>query len=299
MVQLGGNRYGKAEIRLVHVARGAGTGGEDLLRDWNISTSLSGDLADSHLTGSNAKVLPTDSQKNKAYALARELGGDVEPEAFGIELGSFFVSSQEPISRARVSIEEYGWTPIGSTGYSFARAGDLVRTTVVHVDASAGVSVVSGLKDLTVMNTTASEFWGYPKDAYTTLPETRDRILATSVNASWRFRPSAVAGGAAGGADWGAAFSRAKSAILSTFAGTYTYSLQQMLLAIGSGLLSAVPSACEVRLALPNRHHYLADLAPFGLSNEREVYLAGDRPYGLIEGSVLADDAPDAGIAWD
>jgi urate oxidase len=64
MVRLGANQYGKAEVRLVHVARGAGPGGEDLLRDWNVSTSLSGDLADSHLTGSNAKVLPTDSQKN-------------------------------------------------------------------------------------------------------------------------------------------------------------------------------------------------------------------------------------------
>ncbi len=295
MVHLGANRYGKAEIRLVHVARGAGPGGEDLLRDWNISTSLSGELADTHLSGSNAKVLPTDSQKNKAYALAKELGGDVEPEAFGIELASYFVSSQEPISRARVSVEEYGWTPIGSTGYSFARSGDLVRTTVVHVDSHAGTRVVSGLRDLTVMNTTASEFWGYPKDAYTTLPETKDRILATSVNASWRFRPDAVAAGV----DWGTAFSLAKSAILATFAGTYTYSLQQMLYTIGAALISAVPSVCEVRLALPNKHHYLVDLTPFGLSNEREVYLAGDRPYGLIEGTVLADDAPEPGIAWD
>jgi urate oxidase len=239
-------------------------------------------------------VLPTDSQKNKAYALAKELGGDVEPEAFGIELASFFVSSQEPITRARVSVEEYGWAPIGATGYSFARSGDLVRTTVVHVDSVAGTSVVSGLKDLTVMNTTASEFWGYPKDAYTTLPETKDRILATSVNASWRFRPPAVAEGV----DWGATFAVARSTVLGTFAGTYTYSLQQMLLAIGTALIAACPSVCEVRLALPNKHHYLVDLAPFGLENEREVYLAGDRPYGLIEGTVLADDAPEAGIAW-
>jgi urate oxidase len=164
----------------------------------------------------------------------------------------------------------------------------------VHVDAAAGVSVVSGLKDLTVMNTTASEFWGYPKDSYTTLPETKDRILATSVHASWRFRPDAVAAGV----DWGMAFSLARSTILSTFAGTYTYSLQQMLLAIGEALISAVPSVCEVRLALPNKHHYLVDLAPYGLSNEREVYLAGDRPYGLIEGTVLADDAPADDLAW-
>jgi urate oxidase len=295
VVHLGANQYGKAEVRLVRVTRGAGPVGEDLLRDWNISTSLSGDLGDTHLTGSNAKVLPTDSQKNKVYALARELGGDVEPETFALELGSFFVSSQEPITRARVSVEEYGWTPIGATGYSFARSADLVRTTVAHVDSALGTSVVSGLKDLTVLNTTASEFWGYPKDAYTTLPETKDRILATSVHASWRFRPDAVAAGV----DWGAAFSLAKSTILATFARTYTYSLQQMLYAMGAALLSALPPVCEVRLALPNKHHYLVDLAPFGLSNEREVYLAGDRPYGLIEGTLLADDAPeDDGLAW-
>jgi urate oxidase len=295
VVQLGGNRYGKAEVRLVHVTRGAGPSGGDLIRDWNVSTSLSGDLADSHLTGSNAKVLPTDSQKNKVYALARELGRDVAPEAFAAELGSFFVSSQEAITRARVSVEEYGWTPVGTGGYSFARAGDLVRTTVVHVDAAAGTTVVSGLKDLVVLNTTASEFWGYPKDPYTTLQETSDRMLATSVNAAWRFRP----GAADGGTDWDAAFRAAKSAVLETFAGTYTYSLQQMLYAIGSALLDALPAACEVRLALPNKHHYLADLTPFGLANDREVYLAGDRPYGLIEGTVLADDAPEPGIAWD
>jgi urate oxidase len=295
VVQLGTNRYGKAEVRLVHVARGAGPSGEDLLRDWNVSSSLSGDLAGSHLTGSNANVYPTDSQKNKVYALAKELGGDVPPETFAMELGSFLVSSQEPITRARVAIEEYGWNAIGATGFSFARSGDLVRTTVVHVDATAGVSVVSGLKDLTVMNTTASEFWGYPKDAYTTLPETKDRILATSVNASWRFLPSA----AGPGTDWDAAFATAQGVILSTFASTYSYSLQQTLYAIGTALIEEVPSVCEARLALPNKHHYIVDLTPFGLENDREVYLAGDRPYGLIEGTVRADDAPDAGVAWD
>jgi urate oxidase len=292
MVQLGANRYGKAEVRVVRVARGAAADGGDVIRDWNVSTSLSGDLADTHLTGDNAKVLPTDSQKNKVYALAKELGA-VEPEDFALSLGTFFVSSQEPITRARISVEEYGWTPIGATGYSFARAGDLVRTTTVVVDSVLGPSVVSGIRDLVVLNTTRSEFWGYPKDPYTTLPETKDRILATSVNASWRFRPAAV-----GSADWAATFAAARSAILETFAGTYTYSLQQMLYAIGSALLTAVPGSCEARLSLPNKHHYIVDLAPFGLENDREVYLAGDRPYGLIEGTVLADDAPDPGLAW-
>jgi urate oxidase len=292
MVQLGVNRYGKAEIRMVRVGRGAGPDGSDVLRDWNVSTSLSGDLAGSHLTGDNSNVLATDSQKNKVYALAKELG-TIEPEAFALALAPFFTSSQEPISRARVSIDEYGWNPIGSTGYSFARAGDLVRTATVIHDVDAGTSLVSGIKDLIVMNTTASEFWGYPKDPYTTLPETKDRILATAVNASWRFWPDTL-----GRVDWGGAFATAKQTILETFAGTYSYSLQQMLFAMGSALIAAIPEICEVRLALPNKHHFIVDLAPFGLDNEREVYHSGDRPYGLIEGSVLADWAPDAGLAW-
>jgi urate oxidase len=291
-MRLGANRYGKAEIRVAVVARGAGPDGSDLIRDWNVSTFLSGDLADSHLTGDNAKVLPTDSQKNKVYALAKELGA-VEPEAFGRELASFFTSSQEPITRARVSIDEYAWIPIGATGYSFGRSGELVRTTTVIHDETSGTSVVSGIKDLFVMNTTASEFRGYPKDPYTTLPETKDRILATEVTASWRFRPEAIAG-----ADWGAAFVVARQTVLDTFAATYTYSLQQMLYAIGGAVLAAVPEVCEVRLALPNKHHFAVDLSPFGLENDREVYVAADRPYGLIEGTVLADDASDPGLAW-
>ena len=85
---------------------------------------------------------------------------------------------------------------------------------------------------------------------------------------------------------------------MSAFSETYSYSLQQTLFAIGERIIEAVPETCEVRLALPNRHHYLVDLAPFGLPNDNEVYLPGDRPYGLIEGTVLADDAPDAGPAW-
>jgi urate oxidase len=67
---------------------------------------------------------------------------------------------------------------------------------------------------------------------------------------------------------------------------------------MGTAMLTAVPQICEVRLALPNKHHFLVDLSPFEMANENEVYYAADRPYGLIEGTVLADDAPDAAIAW-
>ncbi len=296
MVQLGANRYGKAEVRVMRVARGAGPGGGDLIRDWNVSTSLSGDLAATHLTGDNSAVLATDTQKNTVYALAQRLG-PVPPETFGMELAAHFVDTQPQITRARVAIGEYGWAPAGAAGpagHSFARTGELTRGCRVTRDSGSGVSVLAGIEDLTVLNTTNSEFWGFPRDEYTTLAETRDRMLATQVSAWWRYR--GVSTGPAGG--WDAAFAAAREALLAAFSETYSYSLQQTLYAIGSRIIETVPEVCEVRLALPNKHHYLVDLAPFGLPNDHEVYYPGDRPYGLIEGTVLADDAPDPGPAW-
>jgi len=289
MAQLGANRYGKAEVRVLRVARGPEPGGQDEIRDWNVSTSLSGDLAATHLTGDNSAVLATDTQKNTVYAFASRLGA-CQPEVLGMALASHFVTSQPQITRARIAIEEYGWSRIGRTGHSFARRGDLTRTTRVITDTDLGTSVVAGIEDLIVLNTTDSEFWGFPRDEYTTLAETTDRILATQVSVWWRYRGTDV--------DWAAAFGGAHQAVLDAFSGTYSYSLQQTLYAIGERVLAAVPAVCEVRLSLPNKHHYLVDLAPFGLRNDNEVYLPGDRPYGLIEGTVLADDAPPEGIAW-
>jgi urate oxidase len=297
MVQLGANRYGKAEVRVMRVARGAGGGGGDVIRDWNVSTSLSGDLAATHLTGDNSAVLATDTQKNTVYAFAQELG-PVPPEVFGMELAAHFVGSQPQITRARVSVEEFGWAPIGEPGYSFARTGELTRGCRVVRDEGAGVSVVAGLEDLTVLNTSHSEFWGFPRDKYTTLEDTDDRMLATQVSAWWRYRGTGPRGTGSPDLDWDAAFGVAREALLSAFSETYSYSLQQTLYAIGEGIIAAVPDVCEVRLALPNKHHYLVDLAPFGLPNDNEVYYPGDRPYGMIEGTILADDAPDPGPAW-
>jgi urate oxidase len=297
MVQLGANRYGKAEVRVMRVARGTGAGGGDVIRDWNVSTSLSGDLAATHLTGDNSAVLATDTQKNTVYAFAQRLG-PVPPEVLGMELAAHFVGTQAQITRARVAVEEYGWAPVGESRHSFARTGELIRACRVVHDEEDGVSVVAGIQDLTVLNTTNSEFWGFPRDEYTTLEETRDRMLATQVSAWWRYRGAGPSDGRSPGPDWDAAFGVAREALLSAFSETYSYSLQQTLHAIGERIIEAVPDVCEVRLALPNKHHYLVDLAPFGLPNDNEVYYPGDRPYGLIEGTVLADDAPDPGPAW-
>nr|MDT0656621.1 urate oxidase [Micromonospora sp. DSM 115978] len=278
-IVLGTNRYGKAEVRLVRVVR---DGARHELRDLNVSVALAGDLADTHLTGDNAQVLPTDTQKNTVYAFARRHGID-EIEAFGLKLARHFVDSQRAIHTARVRIEEYPWRRLGP--HSFQRDGGETRlATVTLTDQPATVTVESGLTGLVLLNSTDSEFAGYVRDEYTTLPETTDRVLATAVDARWRYaRPDT---------DHAASYPAVRAALVGAFVETYSRSLQQTLYAMGERVLALRPEVAEIRLSLPNRHHLLVDLTPFGLDNPGEVYVATDRPYGLIEATVTRDDEP-------
>ncbi|SCL34375.1 urate oxidase [Micromonospora rhizosphaerae] len=282
-IVLGANQYGKAETRVVRVVR---DGPRHDLRDLNVSTCLAGDLAATHLTGDNANILPTDSQKNTVYAFAKRHGVD-QIEDFALLLARHFVTSQPAITRARVDIEEYAWQRLGP--HSFQRAGGEVRTASVTVDGD-GTEVVSGLTGLVLLNSTDSEFAGFVQDPYTTLPPTKDRILATAVDAHWRHGDDR----AADGTGWADSYAAVRAALLAGFVETYSRSLQQTLYAMGERVLREVAGIIEVRLSLPNKHHLLVDLAPFGLDNPGEVFVATDRPYGLIEGTVRRDDAPAA-----
>jgi urate oxidase len=291
-ITLGPNQYGKAEVRLVTVNR---TGQTHHIKDLTVSTSLRGSLERTHLTGDNSDVVATDTQKNTVYAFAKESPvGEIED--FALRLGRHFVGEFSHITGARVLIEEHGWDRIAVDGkpheHSFAKAGNEKRTTAVTVQ-NERAWVVSGLDDLVVLKSTGSEFHGFPRDRYTTLPETEDRILATAVTARWRYQ-----GGDLFETDWAKSHHEIRRIMLETFATKHSLSLQQTLYAMGEAVLQARPEVAEVRLSLPNKHHFLVDLEPFGLANENEVFFAADRPYGLIEGTVLRDDAEDPGLAW-
>ncbi|MBQ0852480.1 urate oxidase [Streptomyces sp. BH-SS-21] len=287
------NQYGKAENRVVRITRDGAT---HHIKDLNVSVALSGDMEEVHYSGSNANVLPTDTTKNTVYAFAKEHGIE-SAEQFGIHLARHFVTSQEPIKTARIRIEEYSWERIGTSpadspsagaeegGHSFARKNQETRVTQITYDGSSW-QVISGLKDLVVLNSTNSEFWGYVKDEYTTLKEAYDRILATEVSGRWRFewtddeQPMP---------DWEESYAQVRGHMLQAFAQTYSLSLQQTLYQMGARIIENRDEIDEVRFSLPNKHHFLVDLEPFGLKNDNEVYFAADRPYGLIEATILRD----------
>ncbi len=276
-ISLGPNRYGKAENRVVRVYRDTE---RHEIRDLNVSTSLRGDFAAAHVTGDQSAVLPTDTQKNTAFAYAKK-HGITSPEDYAVALGTRLLQATPAATGARVEVEEYAWDriPVGGAGHdhAFVRRGGEVRTAVVDVTAE-GALVGSGLTDLVVLKSTGSEFKGFLVDEFTTLPEADDRILATSLTARWRY--------AEVGPDWNAAYAAIRQLLLATFATTYSRALQETLYAMGTAVLEARPEVAEISFVAPNKHHHLVDLAPFGLDNPGEVFIAADRPYGLIEATV-------------
>jgi urate oxidase len=290
---LSAHQYGKAETRLVRIYRDAD---QHVIRDLNVSTCLRGDFADAYLYGDQARVLPTDSQKNTAYAFALERGV-TDAESYALALARHFADDIEPVRGARVDVDEYRWERVRVAGddhpHAFVRAGQEVRTTSVTVEGRGEEQrmwVLSGLRDLVVLKSTGSEFAGFLRDRYTTLPETRDRVLATSLTACWRHvRPEG---------DWDDLHASIRQVLISQFATVHSLALQQSLWEMGKAVLARHEGIAEIRLSAPNKHHFLVDLSPFGLENRGEVFHADDRPYGLIQCAVQRDDAPPAGPAW-
>ncbi|MBO0821954.1 MAG: urate oxidase, partial [Nocardiopsaceae bacterium] len=145
--------------------------------DLNVSTSLRGDFSKAHIEGDQADVLPTDTQKNTAFAYAKS-HGVASPEDYAVALGTRFLDASPKTDSARISVEQYAWDRIGvgpagnryGHDHAFTRRGGPVRTTEVTVTRDPGrpntgrsntVQVVSGLRDLMVLKSTGAEFKGF------------------------------------------------------------------------------------------------------------------------------------------
>ena len=286
---LGDNQYGKAESRVVRIVRDTA---RHEIHDLNVTTALRGPFGPAYLEGDQSNVLPTDTQKNTAFAYAKSVGIR-SIEEYALALARHFVTDVEPVEGARIEIEEFAWTRAVVDGvehdHTWTRTGAETRTAAITVDAT-GEYVIGGFKDLVILKSTGSEFAGFLEDEYTTLAETHDRVMATSLVAKWRFATTDV--------DWNAVYAQVKAIMIREFATLQSLALQQTLWHMGRAVIEEVPAIVEVQLKAPNKHHFVVDLSPFGLENPGEVFIAADRPYGLIEAQVITDDAPPAHDAW-
>jgi urate oxidase len=266
------NNYGKQAIRLVTLRRHPD---RHELKDVTVGIRFEGDFAAAYTEGDNQGVLPTDTMKNTVYALAAEHPFD-DIEEFGLILSDHFLANNPRASRVRVELVEHLWEPLEASGTALRQAGSERRTAEVTRDRE-GAEVLAGLEDLVVMKTAKSAFAGFPRDRYTTLPETSDRILASAVRATWRYSRPHVA--------FGHLWREVRRVLLETFAEHDSRSVQHTLYAMGEAVLETLDVE-EIHLSMPNKHHLPLNLTPFGMDNRNEIFVATPEPYGLIEGTV-------------
>ena len=277
-IKLGLNAYGKNAVNLSKIIRH-----KDYheFRQVSVNVSLEGDFETAHTIGDNSKILPTDTQKNTVYALAKEYFTS-SIEAFGLILSDHFYSKNPQVSKTTIEITEYCWNRMNIDGkahsHSFINGGSEKHiSTIIQTDS--GIQVNSGIKDLLILKTTDSAFENYIRDQYTTLKEASDRIFSTFCEISWDYFSS--------DADFSALYNNIRNCLLKTFSAHKSLSVQHTLYAMGEDVLKTFDAVKEITLKMPNKHHILANLEPFGMGNKNDIFIATDEPYGYITGTVV------------
>jgi urate oxidase len=276
-IVLGQNNYGKGEVRLVKVIKGAD---RHHVRDLRVDVQLEGDFAAAHVGGDNTELLATDTMRNTVYALAKDhLVADLE--SFGAALVDRFLTASPRVSRARVRLTEYPWDRLHPEGrphpHAFQRGSGPHRVAAV-TGTTEGTTFEAGIEELLVLKTTDSGWAGFLRDEFTTLPETADRILATAVTANWAYGGVEL--------DFDRLWNGTRDTILRAFGDHYSPSVQATLYRMGHAVLQAHPEVERIHFSLPNKHHLSYDLARFGIENDNEIFHPTNEPYGLIEGTV-------------
>lgn len=276
-IKLTHNSYGKNAVNLSKVIRHKD---HHEFRQISVNVSLEGDFTTAYTEGDNKKILATDTQKNTVYALAKEhFTGSIE--AFGIYLSDHFIFNNPQVSRVTIDITEHSYTRMSFDGTPHAHAymgNGPAKNTALIVQDTESLSVRAGVKDLLIVKTTDSGFEHFIRDPFTTLRETDDRIFATQCEASWLYESN--------GQDFAAYGKAIRNTLLKTFAFHKSLSVQQTLYAMGEAVLKEYNMVKEITLEMPNKHHIPFNLEQFGMTNNNEIFIATDEPYGLIKGTI-------------
>jgi urate oxidase len=288
--------YGKSRVRLMQVTRGDNPlARKDSLCDLTVAIRFEGDYDESYTAGDNGGVLPTDTMKNTVYALAapRPIA---DPETFGLTLARHFLGRNPRLEVVTIDLTQHAWAgietagnPAGSDasshhpredGHAFMRRGPETRTARVVANRRE-IAVDGGIADLLILKSAKSAFAGFMRDELTTLPETRDRLFATSLTATWRYRSADVA--------FGPAWQLVRETLLGSFAAHDSLSVQHTLYAMGQAVIARVNDVDSIHLTMPNKHHLPIDLSRFGLENKNEIFVPTDEPHGLIEATIVRE----------
>lgn len=278
MVRLGENCYGKSRVRISRITR---HGDRHDFQEWTVRVLLEGDFEPSFTHADNSSILPTDTMKNTVYSIARDSKA-ATIEEFALELGNYLLANNPQVSRTTVEIEEKAWERMHSDGSAepttFRLCGPELNTVSASRQTNGEWAIASGIDGLTMLKTTRSAFTGFIKDRLTTLKPATDRIFGTSATVVWTYT--------AGIPNYADVRLRILGALLRTFAAHHSMSVQHTLFDMGSAALETAPEITRIKLTMPNLHHLLADLSPFGQDNPNHIFVPIDEPHGYIEATV-------------
>jgi urate oxidase len=278
MARLGENRYGKSRVRLSRITR---RGNNHDFNEWTVRVLLQGDFDSSFTAADNSKILPTDTMKNTVYSIARDSRA-ATLEEFAMELGDYLLDHNPQVSKVSVEIDEQSWERMVVDGApeatTFKLGGPEVQTVEALREQGGAWTIASGIDGLTILKTTKSAFTGYIKDRLTTLRPATDRIFGTRATVRWDYAEATP--------DFAAVRARIEAALLKEFAAHMSLSVQHTLFDMGKSALDAAPEIVRIHLTMPNLHHLLADLSPFGQDNPNHIFVPIDEPHGYIEATV-------------
>jgi len=278
MARLGENRYGKSRVRISRITR---LKDRHEFNEWTVHVMLYGDFETSYTQADNSRVLPTDTMKNTVYYVAHGSKASTI-EAFACELGDYFLDNQPQVAKVSIEVQEKAWQRMIVDGApeatTFKFGGPELQTAHAQRERGGAWKLTSGVEGLTILKTTKSAFTGYIKDKLTTLKPAIDRIFGTCATVKWEYIAAAP--------DYEQVRERILAALLKEFAGHDSMSVQHTLFDMGKAALAAAPEIARIHLSMPNLHHLLADLNPFGLDNPNHIFVPIDEPHGTIEATV-------------
>jgi urate oxidase len=278
MARLGENRYGKSRVRLSRITW---RGDRHDFNEWTVQVLLRGDFENSFTAADNSKILPTDTMKNTVYFVARESKA-ATIEEFARELVDYFLSNNPQVSQASVEIWEKSWERLQMNGReepaTFKLGGPEKQTVHAMRERGGAWSIASGIDGLTILKTTKSAFTGYIKDKLTTLKPATDRIFGTCATVRWEYATATP--------NYADVRARILKALLGEFAAHNSMSVQHTLFDMGKAALDVAPEIARITLTMPNLHHLLADLSPFGQDNPNHIFVPIDEPHGTIEATI-------------
>jgi urate oxidase len=272
------NRYGKARVRVFKKIKKDGI---HFPKELDVKTLLEGDFGDSYTKDDNQKIIATDSIKNTTNVIAyHQLGTETEP--FAMALCQHYLQKYSHVISVNVETLERVWerqmvggNPSGTNFVSTSKGIPWTRT----IGTRDLIETTSGIRELVLLKTSGSAWEDFLRDDLTTLPDTNDRLLGTSLTASWVYQKVP--------ASYATANAKIIEVMLEAFSTRFSPSAQSTQYHMGEAALNACPEIRQISLTMPNLHYLVIDLTPFGIQNDKELFVPTDAPQGWIEATVV------------